>query len=96
MASEQPPSRRFHFVTRARGPLATRARRLIHAASAARKASRKAPPSASSAILARIIVSEAKKQYPNEAVLQSINLEENILDSNDISAAMNVVVKTLG
>jgi hypothetical protein len=83
-------------VTRARGPLAAQARRLIIAASAASTASRKAPPSASLAMLARIIVSEAKKQYPNEAVLQSIDLEENILDWNDISAAMNVIVKTLG
>jgi hypothetical protein len=47
-------------------------------------------------MLARIIISEAKKQYPNEAELQSIDLERKIPDWDEISAAMNVIVKTLG
>jgi hypothetical protein len=58
-------------------------------------ASRKEPPSASSTLLARLIVNEAKQQRPNDAAIQSIDLEENIPDWNEISAAMNVIVKTL-
>jgi hypothetical protein len=47
-------------------------------------------------MLARIIVSEAQKQRPHNLLLQSIALDEKIPDWNDISAAMSVVVKTLG
>ena len=75
--------------------LVTQAHGLIKAASAAIAASRK-EPSASLTLLARMIVSEAKKQRPNDSAIQSINLEGNIPDWNDISAAMNVIVKTLG
>ena len=75
--------------------LVTQAHGLINAASAAIAASRK-EPSASLTLLARMIVSEAKKQCPNDSAIQSINLEGNIPDWNDISAAMNVIVKTLG
>jgi hypothetical protein len=76
--------------------LVAEAYRLINAASAAIVASKKEPPSDCSAVLARIIVSEGKKQCPTDALIQSIDLEENILDWNDISAAMNVIVKALG
>jgi hypothetical protein len=63
---------------------------------AAIAASTNEPPSVTTAMLARIIVSEAKKQHPNNLLLQSIDLDEKIPDWIDISAAMSVVVKTLG
>jgi len=47
-------------------------------------------------MLARIIVSEAKKQRPDNLLLQSIDLDRNNLDWNDIRAAMKVVVRALG
>ena len=47
-------------------------------------------------MLARIIVSEAKKQHPHNLLLQSIDLDAKIPDWNDIRAAMKVVVRTLG
>jgi hypothetical protein len=62
---------------------------------AAIAASTNEPPSVTTAMLARIIVSEAKKQHPNNLLLQSIDLDENIPDWNDISAAMSVVVRIL-
>jgi len=46
-------------------------------------------------MLARIILSEAKKQRPNDATIQSIDLEGNIPAWNDINVAMNVIVRTL-
>lgn len=59
-------------------------------------ASTREPPSTATAMLARIIVSEAKKQHPNNLLLQSIDLDANIPDWNDIRTAMKVVVRTLG
>jgi hypothetical protein len=47
-------------------------------------------------MLARIIVSEAKKQRPHNLLLQSIDLDAEILDWNDIGTAMKVVVRTFG
>ena len=75
--------------------LVNQARGLINAASAAIAASTRQPPSSTSALLARIIVSEAKKQRPNDAAIQSIELEETIPAWNDINVAMNVIVRTL-
>jgi len=72
------------------------ARGLINAASAAIAASTRQPPSTTSAPLARFIVAEAKRQRPNDAVIQLIDLEGNIPAWNDINVAMNVVVRTLG
>jgi hypothetical protein len=63
---------------------------------AAIAASMNEPPSATTAMLARIIVSEAKKRHPDNLLLQSIDLEEKIPDWNDICAAMSVVARTLG
>jgi hypothetical protein len=62
---------------------------------AAIAASTNEPPLVTTAMLARVIVSEAKKQHPNNLLLQSIDLDEKIPDWNDISAAMSVVVTTL-
>ena len=76
--------------------LVNQARRLINAANAAIAASRREPPSTASSLLARIIVNQAKKQRPNDAAIQSIDLEGNIPAWNDINVAMNVVVRTLG
>ncbi len=75
--------------------LVNQARGLINAASAAIAASTRQPPSSTSALLARIIVSEAKKQRPNDAAIQSIELEETIPAWNDINVAMNVIVRIL-
>ncbi len=75
--------------------LVNQARGLINAASAAIAASTRQPPSTASALLARIILTEAKKQRPNDPAIQSINLEENIPAWNDINVAMNVIVRTL-
>jgi len=75
--------------------LVNQARGLINAASAAIAASTREPPSTTSALLARIILTEAKKQRPNDPAIQSINLEENIPAWNDINVAMNVIVRTL-
>ena len=47
-------------------------------------------------MLARTIVSEAKKRRPSNLLLQSIDLDAKIPDWNDIRAAMKVVVRTLG
>ncbi len=76
--------------------LVNQARGLIKTAGEAIAASTKEPPSATTAMLARIIVSEAKKRHPNNLLLQSIDLDEKIPDWNDISAAMSVVVRVLG
>ena len=76
--------------------LVTQAHGLINAASAAIAASTREPPSTSTAMLARIIVTEAKKQRPHDTAIQSIDLEGKIPDWNEIIAAMNVVVRTLG
>jgi len=76
--------------------LVAEAHRLINAASAAIAASTREPPSASTAMPARIIVSEAKKQRPNNLLLQRIDLDADIPDWNDISATMNAIVKNLG
>jgi len=76
--------------------LVNQARGLINAASAAIAAITREPPSAPTVMLARIIVSEAKKQRPNDAAIQSSDLEATIPDWNNISAAMNVIVRTLG
>ena len=75
--------------------LVTQPRGLINAASRAIVASTREPPSAITAMLARIIVSEAKKQRPDDGTIQGINLEVNIPDWNEISAAMNIIVKAL-
>jgi hypothetical protein len=75
--------------------LVTQARQLINAASAAIAASRK-EPSPYLTMLARIIVSETKKQRPDDAAIQSIDFEGKNPDWNDISAAMSAIVKTLG
>jgi hypothetical protein len=74
--------------------LATQAHGLINAASAAIAASRKEPP-ASLTLLARMIVSESKKQRPDDATIQSIDLEGQIPDWNEISSAMNIIVRAL-
>jgi len=76
--------------------LVAEAHRLINAASAAIAASTREPPSATTAMLARIILSEAKKQRPNNLLLQSIDLHGDSLDWNDINVAMNVILRTLG
>ena len=76
--------------------LVNQAHELINAASAALAAPTREPPSATTAMLARIIVSEAKKQRPDNLLLQSIDLDRNNLDWNDIRAAMKVVVRALG
>jgi hypothetical protein len=76
--------------------LLTQGRGLIDAANAAIAASREEPPSVTTAMLARIIVSEAEKQRPHNLLLQSIDLVGKVPDWNDIRAAMNVVVRTLG
>jgi hypothetical protein len=75
--------------------LVTQAHGLINAASAAIAASRKEPP-ATLTLLARMIVSEAKKRCPNDAAIQSIDLHGDSLDWNDINVAMNVILRTLG
>jgi len=75
--------------------LVDQARGLINAASAAIAASTRQPPSSTSTLFARIIVSEAKKQRPNDAAIQSIELEETIPAWNDINVAMNVIVRIL-
>jgi hypothetical protein len=75
--------------------LVAEAHRLINAASAAIAASTRQPPSATTAMLARMILSEAKKQRPDDAAIQDIDLDGNP-DWNDISVAMSVVVRTLG
>ncbi len=75
--------------------LVAEAHRLLNAASAAIAASTREPPSTSTAMLARIIVTEAKKQRPHDTAIQSIDLEGNILDWNEINAAMNVIVRAL-
>jgi hypothetical protein len=75
--------------------LVTQARGLINAASAAIAASTRQPPSTTSALLARFIATEAKRQRPNDAAIQSIDLEENIPAWSDINVAMNVIVRTL-
>ena len=75
--------------------LVMQARGLINAASAAIAASTRKPPSTASSLLAGLIVNEAKKQRPNDASIQSIELEENIPAWNDINVAMNVIVRTL-
>jgi hypothetical protein len=46
-------------------------------------------------MLARIIVSEEKKQRPDDGTIQGITFEVNIPDWNEISAAMNIIVKAL-
>jgi hypothetical protein len=75
--------------------LVNQARGLINAASAAIAASRREPPSTASSLLAGLIVNEAKKQRPNDAAIQSIDLEGNNRAWNDINVAMNVIVRTL-
>jgi hypothetical protein len=76
--------------------LIDQARGLINAASAAITAPTREPPSSATAMLARIIVSEAKKLHPHNLLLQSIDLDVDSLDWIDISTAMKVVVRTLG
>ena len=76
--------------------LVKQARELINAASTAIAASTREPPSATTAMLARIVVSEAKKRRPNNQLLQSIDLDSNSPDWNDINVAMNVIMRTLG
>jgi hypothetical protein len=75
--------------------LVTQARGLINAASAAIATSKREPPSTTTAMLARKIVSEAKKQRPHSLLLQSIELHGDSLDWNDINVAMNVIVRIL-
>ncbi len=75
--------------------LVTQARGLINAAGVAIAASTRQPPSATSALLARFIVTEAKRQRPNDAAIQGIDLEGNIPAWNDINAAMDAIVRTL-
>ena len=75
--------------------LVAEARRLIDAAAAAIAVSTREPLSPAMAMLARIIVSEAKKLRPNNLRLQSIDLDQDSLDWTDINAAMSVVMKTL-
>jgi hypothetical protein len=76
--------------------LVTQAHGLINAANAAIAASTREPPLATTAMLARIIVGEAKKQRPHNLLLHSIDLDAKIPDWNDIRAAMKGVVRTLG
>ena len=76
--------------------LVNQAHELINAASKAIAASTREPPSATTAMLARIIVSEAQKRRPHNLLLQSIDLVGKVPDWNDIKAAMKVVVRTLG
>ena len=76
--------------------LVAEAHRLLDAASAAITASTREPPSTTTAMLARKIVSEAKKQRPHSLLLQSIDLHGDTLDWNDINVAMNVILRTLG
>jgi hypothetical protein len=76
--------------------LVNQARGLINAASAAIAASTREPPSFTTAMLARIIVNEAKKQRPHNLLLQSIDLDGDSLDWGHLDAAMKVVVRTLG
>ena len=76
--------------------LVNQAHELINAASAALAAPTREPPSATTAMLARIILSEAKKERPNSSLLQSIDLDAKVPDWNDIRTAMNVVVMILG
>jgi hypothetical protein len=75
--------------------LVNQARGLINTASAAIAASTRQPPSTASSLLAGLIVNQAKKQRPNDAAIQSIDLEGNIRAWNDINVAMNVIVRTL-
>jgi hypothetical protein len=75
--------------------LVSQARELINTASGAIAASKREPPSATTAMLARIIVSEAQKLRPRNLLLQSIDLDEDGLDWDHINAAMKVVVRTL-
>jgi hypothetical protein len=74
--------------------LVTQAHGLINAASAAIAASRREPPPTLT-LLARMIVSEAKRQRADDAAIQGIDLEKNIPAWNDINVAMNVIVRTL-
>ena len=76
--------------------LVSQARGLINAANRAIVASTREPPSANTAMLARIVVSEATKQRPHSLLLQSIDMDGDSLDWNHINAAMKVVVRTLG
>ena len=76
--------------------LIDQARGLIAAASAAITAPTREPPSTATAMLARILVSEAKKQRPDHLLLQSIDLDAKIPDWIDIQAAMKVVLRALG
>jgi hypothetical protein len=76
--------------------LVDQARGLINAAGEAIAASTNEPPSTATAMLVRIIVSEAKKQRPDNLLLQSIDLDAKPPDWNDIRAAMKVAVRTLG
>ena len=66
--------------------LVDQAHGLINAASKAIAASTRVPPSATTAMLARIIVSEAKKQRRNNPLLQSIDLDGDSLDWDHITA----------
>ena len=76
--------------------LVSQARGLINAAGEAIAASTKEPPPATTAMLARTIVSEAQKQRPHSLLLQSIDFDGDSLDWNDIKVAMNVILRTLG
>src|SRR5437879_3430227 len=76
--------------------IACRARELINAVSVAIAASTREPPSPTTAMLARIIVSEARKRHPNNLLLQSIDLDGKVPDWNDIRGAMKVAIRTLG
>jgi hypothetical protein len=76
--------------------LVNQARELINAASRAIVASPREALSPATAMLARIIVSEAKKQRPHSLLLQSIDLDGDSLDWGHINAAMKVVLRTLG
>ncbi len=83
-------------MERALPELVTQARGLINAASAAIAAATREPPSANMAMLARIIVGEAKKRRPQNLLIQSIDLDAKAPDWNDVRAVMKVVVRTLG
>ncbi len=75
--------------------LVNQARGLINAASAAIAASRRVPPSTASTLLAGLIVNEAKKQRPNNLLLQCIDFDGDCPEWYHIRAAMKVVVRTL-
>src|SRR3989442_6329449 len=78
-------SPKFGLVSQANG--------LIEACRAAIGSARNSWPEAATVAIARAIVSEAKRQRPDDAVIQSISLA-NPPDWNDIISAMQVVVKT--